>query len=243
LDESYGTDYAQVQWETSGTGTFDDNTNMHPLYNPSTEDISSGEVTLTLSLWDDAENMVTDEMLLGFKDVPGISSAPQGPDYVNLALVQVSEYLTSLLEGAEDYSWLLEPAGAGIVIADRNNATVSWNSDFIGTAFLSVAGSNECGEGGFSEALTIVVDNALVGIPENRNSGLTVKVYPNPVTDVLNVVVDGENSEGAEISLVDGMGKVYRPGKSINLESFNPGLYLLIVESNGQRIIRKIIVN
>jgi hypothetical protein len=96
--ESYGTDFALVQWTTSGTGTFDDNTNMHPLYNPSADDISSGEITLTLSLWDDAENMVTDEMLLGFKDVPEVPSVPVGPDFVDTPLNPVTEYAVILVE-------------------------------------------------------------------------------------------------------------------------------------------------
>ena len=243
---SYGTDYTQVEWTTSGTGTFDNNTSMRPLYNPSGEDISNGEVTLTLTLWDDQANTVNDEMTIGFKDVPAMPSKPQGPEYVDLATVQVSEYTITLVDGSEDYSWLLEPAEAGMIISDKTNATVSWNSDFTGTAYISVTGYNECGEGLSSESLPVVVENSLVGISDNGNTGFTLKVYPNPVTDILNVEVSGENSEGVTISLVDGIGKVYRlansRSKSIDLESLQPGLYLLIAESNGQRLIRKIIV-
>ena len=89
----------------------------------------------------------------------------------------------------------------------------------------------------------MTVENTLTSIPDNGNAGFSVSVYPNPVTDVLNVVVSGENSDDVILSLVDGMGKVYsRLSRSIDLESFRPGLYLLIAESNGQRLIRKIIV-
>lgn len=242
IADSYGTDYNQVAWTTSGTGTFDDNTNMHPLYTPGSEDISGGEVNLTLTLMDDQGNMVNDQMTLGFKDVPASPSTPQGPDYVDLALVQISEYTISLVDGSEDYSWQLEPAGAGQIIADQANATVTWNNDFTGTAYISVAGYNECGEGAFSDAFPVVVENTLVGIPESGNGNFSIKVYPNPVTDILNVEVTGENTEGVVLILVDQMGKVYRPSRSIDLESFRPGLYLLIAESNGQRVIRKIIV-
>jgi hypothetical protein len=244
MSESYGTDYTQVEWTTSGTGTFDDNTNIRPNYTPSTEDISSGEVTLTLTLWDDQANMVSDGMTLGFKDIPAVPSVPQGPEYVDLALDQTSDYSVAQVDGSEDYTWQLEPAEAGMIIGDQTYATVSWNNDFTGTAYIKVAGYNECGEGSYSEALAVVVENTLTGIPENGNAGFTVKIYPNPVTDVLNVEVSGENTEGAVISLVDGMGKVYsRLSRSIDVESIRAGLYLLIVESNGQRVIRKIIKN
>jgi hypothetical protein len=246
LNNSYGTDYSQVEWTSSGTGTFDDNTNMHPSYTPGSADISSGEVTLTLTLADDQGNNVNDDMTLGFKDVPATPSVPQGPDYVDLATVQVSQYTISLVDGSENYNWKLEPADAGMIVSDQSNATASWNSDFNGTAYVSVAASNQCGEGSYSEPLVVEIENTLTSIPDNEIAGCTLKVYPNPVTDVMNVEVFGENSDNVMLSLVDGMGRVYRLAyrlsRSIDLESLNPGLYLLVAEFSGQRLIRKIIV-
>ena len=128
MSGSYGTDYTQAEWTTTGTGTFDDNTSIQPLYNPGEEDINTGQVTLTLTLWDDQDNTVTDDMTLQFKDVPGVPSKPQGPDYVDLAAVQISQYTVTLLDGSEDYIWLLEPTDAGMIVADKTTATVSWNS-------------------------------------------------------------------------------------------------------------------
>jgi hypothetical protein len=242
VGESYGTDYSLIEWATSGSGTFDDNTNMHPLYNPSSEDISSGEVILTLTLWDDQGTDVIDEMALGFKDVPSMPGTPQGPVYVDLALVQVSEYYTDGLEEAENYSWYIGPAEAGVIIGDETNATVSWSNDFTGTAYISVAGTNACGDGIISDALAVQIENTLVGIADNLNSSFSLGVYPNPATDVLNITINGENTEDVELQLADGMGRIYNISRSVNLEGFRPGLYMLIAKNGNQKIVRKLII-
>ncbi|MCK9399352.1 MAG: C25 family cysteine peptidase [Bacteroidales bacterium] len=252
LDESYGTDYNQVQWTSSGTGNFDDNTNMHPLYNPSSDDINSGEVMLTLTLWDDTENMVADEMLLGFTDVPAVPDIPQGPDYVDLALIQISEYSVNLLEESENYNWYLEPAGAGMVIADQNNATVSWDSTFMGTAYISVAGTNECGEGGLSEAFEVTVDNSLVSIntPNAVNPGLVI--YPNPSSGVINLDVSGPHADnmkigiynllGSSVLIRDGIHMGDRQVLTLDLSSLPNGIYILTLIGDNYSQTRKLII-
>jgi hypothetical protein len=243
VENSYGTDYNIIQWASSGTGSFDDNTNMQPLYSPSSEDIESGEVMLTLTLTDDQGATIDDYMVLGFKDIPSIPGIPQGPVYVDLSEIQVSEYIIDELEEAEDYIWQLEPAGAGMIIADNNEVTVSWNNDFEGTAYISVAAANECGEGEYSETLAVEVENALVGIPDNGNTGFTVSIYPNPATDILNIKITGINEGEVELKIVDVVGKEQRLGsRLINLESFQPGMYFLVAESQGYRVIQKLII-
>jgi len=252
LGESYGTDYYQVEWTSSGTGTFDDNTNMHPLYNPSTGDINSGEVTLILTLWDDTENMVADEMLLGFKDVPAVPGIPQGPDYVDLALIQVSEYSVNLLEESENYNWYLEPAGAGMVIADQNNATVNWDSTFMGTAYISVAGINECGEGSLSEAFEVTVDNSLVGVntPNAINPGLII--FPNPSSGVINLDVSLPHADNLKVGIYNLLGSsvLIREGihmgdqqvLTLDLSSLPKGIYILTLIGDNYNQTRKLII-
>jgi len=46
---SKATNYATIFWHTSGTGTFNDSTTLHPYYYPSLEDVIAGHVTLTLT--------------------------------------------------------------------------------------------------------------------------------------------------------------------------------------------------
>ncbi|HNW76687.1 MAG TPA: Ig-like domain-containing protein, partial [Bacteroidales bacterium] len=48
LASSDGNGYSSLLWHTSGTGSFNDSTILHPVYYPSQQDVQSGEITLTL---------------------------------------------------------------------------------------------------------------------------------------------------------------------------------------------------
>ena len=48
LSGSNATNYSSLHWTTTGTGSFDDVTLLHPIYTPSSIDIAAGNVTLTL---------------------------------------------------------------------------------------------------------------------------------------------------------------------------------------------------
>ena len=132
----------------------------------------------------------------------------------------------------------------GVIIEDENNATVSWDSDFIGIAYISVAGINECGEGIVSELLAVEVENSLVGIPEMLSGDFTLEVYPNPVTDILTIKVNGENTDGVELKLVNITGSIVRLTRSTDVQSLGiaPGLYLLIAEKGNQRAVQKVLI-
>jgi hypothetical protein len=242
IEESFGTGYNLVEWTTSGTGTFDDNTSMRPLYNPSNTDIESGEVVLTLTIWDNSGNAISDEMTLGFSDVPPAPGIPQGPAYVDLSVIQTSEYSIEELEVAEDYTWFIEPSTAGVIIMNENNATVSWSMDFEGTAHISVAGTNACGEGIISQSLSVEIENALVGISELPSASFTLEIFPNPVTDIINVRINGEKPDDVELFLVDSYGRIISFTSSSYLQNLTPGLYMVIAEKGSQRAVRKIVI-
>ncbi len=49
LSNSSASNYSSLAWTTSGTGTFDHADQLHPIYTPSANDITTGSVTLTLT--------------------------------------------------------------------------------------------------------------------------------------------------------------------------------------------------
>lgn len=57
----YAINYDNLQWTTSGDGTFDDATNPMPIYTPGPQDIANGSATLTLTINGGGET-ITDEM-------------------------------------------------------------------------------------------------------------------------------------------------------------------------------------
>ncbi len=51
LLESTASNYSSLSWSTSGDGTFDNDTILHPIYTPGTADLLAGNVTLTLTAY------------------------------------------------------------------------------------------------------------------------------------------------------------------------------------------------
>lgn len=251
LGNAYGTDYNQVQWSTSGSGSFNNTAIINPVYTPSGDDLTSGEVTLGLSLWDSQGNNVADEMMLGFKNVPDAAQMPEGPDYVDVAVTSVSHYSVISLPSATDYLWAISPAEAGTIIGEDTNATVSWNAEYMGLAMITVQGVNDCGEGAVSEALAVDVDNSLVSVAEPFDDGTVVSVYPNPSSGSVRLQV--KNAPGSSLLLevfsTSGarvLSATYdQRGSqviSIDLTNQSPGMYVMTLTGQRTRHIQKLMI-
>jgi hypothetical protein len=248
ISESYGTDYTILEWTTSGTGTFDDNTIMHPVYTPSEEDITNGNVTLTLTLQDDEGNSVTDETVLTFKPLPAAPPIPGGPDYVDLFLVTSSEYTTEGIEELDEYAWYLDPAEAGTIEGTTLKATVYWNPEYIGMAYVSVAAFNDCGEGTVSESFEVTVDNT-VGLPDGGTQAAGLSIFPNPGNGTYQLTFKNMNGNiNLKIFNVIG-GIVYENNlqltgsynQTLNLENLSDGIYFIKIEGDGISLNRKLV--
>jgi len=90
--------YDAVEWTTSGTGTFDDNTILDPTYTPSAEDAAGGAVVLTLTAHGPAGD-VSDNMTLTINMEPVVSA---GDD----AGICNTQYYTLDLSSAENTTGL-----------------------------------------------------------------------------------------------------------------------------------------
>ena len=159
--------YESLMWSTIGTGTFDDNTTLIPIYTPSQEDIEMGYVTLTLTAYDGGEED-SDEMTLTIINKPGFSAdPPEGESLLCLNPGTVS-YTIVEITGAEDFIWDFSPVEAGDISWEGNTAQVEYAMDFIGLCEIKVKGVNQCGEGDWSTELAIQVWSTpdLLNMPE-----------------------------------------------------------------------------
>ncbi|HZK07698.1 MAG TPA: C25 family cysteine peptidase [Bacteroidales bacterium] len=154
LDAS-GLNYETVMWETSGSGTFSNNTIIKPTYTPSDADIASGEVTLTVTIFGNSQNM-SDSMILGFIQTPGQCAMPEGEtEFCQNSGATI--YQTEEMSGVADYIWTLLPENAGTITNTGATATIDWDVAFNGAAQLMVIGTNACGTGTMSEPLNVMV--------------------------------------------------------------------------------------
>jgi hypothetical protein len=241
LNQSYGTYYQQIQWTTSGGGSFDDNAVMHPVYTPGGDDMTVESVILTMTLTGNDGTIVSDEMILTFKPEPNAPEMPAGPEYIDVTETETSVYTINAVEGSDEYYWVLTPAEAGTIIGNSLQGTVSWNPEFSGTAYVSAGGGNECGFGIASDALEVTVANGTVSINDPAGTEATVSIYPNPATSSINLASTIDIPR-ADIRIYDLLGnrQYERSGVSltgngsfrIDVSSLPKGIYILSVKSS-----------
>ena len=152
--EANATNQETISWSTSGDGSFDYPDILTPIYTPGENDYSAGSVVLTLGIIDFDGIEYTHDMTLTFIATPEAPETPEGPDYVDVYKVIETEYTVTPMTDAIDYAWMLEPEEAGTLTGSGTSATVYWDIDYLGEAYITVSAMNDCGEGDYSEALT-----------------------------------------------------------------------------------------
>jgi hypothetical protein len=91
-------------------------------------------------------------------------STPEGP--VAICDEETADYSTEEQDDADGFVWQLTPEEAGTISGEGTEATVTWDAEFTGTAYVSVYGVNDCGDGNPSEELEVSV-----GAPAPEVSG------------------------------------------------------------------------
>ena len=96
-----------------------------------------------------------------------------------------------------------------------------------------------------------LIDTRVVGIQEITKASLHfVSIYPNPSSDVINIVLSGNEGGIAQIKLINMDGKLIRElaavnknANQMNVGALNTGIYLLeIIDLNGNRQLSKVVI-
>lgn len=104
-------------------------------------------------------------------DFPPLEPAtPEGPTVI--CEETSSDYSTEEQDDADSYVWVLTPAEAGTISGEGVDATVEWDDEFSGMAYISVYGVNYCGDGNPSNELEVSVGS------------------PNPIIEGADMVCD-----------------------------------------------------
>jgi len=178
--------------------------------------------------------------------VPNVPADPQGPTIVHSGGTPTTDYTTTGGTYATTYSWNLTPTDAGTIAGTTNTGIATWNNSFIGTAYVEVQGVNSCGDGSFSNELTITVDN-LVGIPETSKQKV-LNIYPNPAKDNLNII-SGKKLQ-VDVQMFNSLGSVVISKQKVNISGtykldisqLNPGVYFIRITGNELQQIQKVII-
>ena len=116
---SSATNYSSLQWSTTGSGTFSNPSDLHPIYTPGASDISGGSVTLALTVYGNgscASTVLSDDMVLFINATPTANAG-------NAAQVCEGSSLIITDASASNYNTLnWSSSGSGTFI---NNGTLS----------------------------------------------------------------------------------------------------------------------
>jgi gliding motility-associated-like protein len=151
---SSASNYISLHWTTSGTGTFVDATVLHPIYTPSSADITAGSVVLTLQANGNAPcTSVLSSMTLTIVRAPVANAGPDGTTCQNQAFTvsgATAQYFSSLL-WTDNGSGTL--SGAGTLTPTYYPAPYETGPV---TLTLTVTGNAPCGSVSSQMTLTIV---------------------------------------------------------------------------------------
>jgi len=167
--------------------------------------------------------------------------------------------LSANSDGALSYIW---STTKNCHIADQG----SWGAiiifDKVGTAIINVYSKNTCGISTTTFKRIIVSDdlpNQRFKIPDNDSlinlvqtgTNITLKdeeviIYPNPISDVLNITVPEEFIDGG-LQIININGKIVKSSKisdltiSLSVQDLLPGVYTVIFNYKGKTEVRKIV--
>jgi len=239
------TNHNTLEWTTSGDGTFSDVTIMTPEYTPGTEDLSIGEVTLTLTAVSMSSDTLSDDVTLTFEELP-TPAQPTGETFVVMDVTPTTQYTVEPNEEFTSYEWIIEPEEAGTLEADGNSVVVTWNSGTSGEVNIFVIGKDSYCESESSEPITVLT--SLTSTVEAGKSA--VSIYPNPTDGTIRIAMD-EPTTDANIVIYNVLGsvvysKTISDGNGIktdiDLGNIPEGTYFIAINNNGSIIMDKIVV-
>lgn len=249
--EGQATNYNSILWSSNGDGSFDDDEILDPIYTPGPNDITTGQVYLTLGATYNQTGTNFDKMLLNIDGNPGIPELPVGPEYIDLFTTPSSEYSTTIINGISGYVWSIVPSESGTIEGNTEHAIVYWNENFRGIAYISVQALDSCGAGLSSTAIEVMVDEGGLGTGE-QSKDIELNVYPNPGNGVFYLELSKlqPTDYQLQISNAAGMPIILEHRKQndqgniieINLQGYPEGMYFLQLQGIDFNITKKIIL-
>jgi hypothetical protein len=165
---------------------------------------------------------------------------PEIPKGDTLIIQPQSSSFYQTTSSAFSYCWSISPPEAGYLDAFNQEASVFWNESFSGLAELSVAHTNSCGQGDFSNSLKIKVKYP-VAVSETVDA---LMLYPNPCRGNFTVNLIGVNCNQV-VEIYDMRGRLQQKREAVEKETAfeitDKGIYLVRI-STAEKSISKVLV-
>ncbi|HPE56211.1 MAG TPA: T9SS type A sorting domain-containing protein [Bacteroidales bacterium] len=238
-DASIG-DVISWEWEFEG-GDPATSSEQSPVVNYP----SSGTYDVTLTVSDGTNNStITKEDYIKAAYTPEIPDQPMGPTDVVTSQTNFTIYET-WCANATAYIWEVIPEDMAVIIPGDTITKVKiyWDQSNSYIVELRVKAENACGEGEFSEPLTIYVNwNTMVDNPEFEKP---FSIYPNPASGSFTIDLKAfQNIES--IQIIDIRGAEFKTpelkSSKLRIENLQAGIYFVKVNSKEGNFTEKIVV-
>jgi PKD repeat protein len=141
-------------WNFGDPTSGSDNTSN--LQNPTHTFATAGTYPVTLDIQSSGGCIDSRTIDVIVAPLPGQAGVPSGNTNICQGAASV-EYTTSLVPDATSYSWVITPDNAGVIMGSTNTASLDLNNTFFGQITVKVQAGNSCGNGAFSNELTVNV--------------------------------------------------------------------------------------
>ncbi|MCX6234256.1 MAG: PKD domain-containing protein [Bacteroidetes bacterium] len=158
------------QWNFGDGGTA---TTKNPQHTFTTQGVHNVSLLVTTNNGCEGDTIQTINQI----QPPSAPETPTGPAEI-CQNSDNKQYQTNSTPGAVSYQWAIAPVTAGTISGTTTSATVDWTSAFSGTASITVAGINTCGEPGNASSPLQVTVNALPIV----NAGTDINLLYNTTT-------------------------------------------------------------
>jgi hypothetical protein len=243
LVDAYAYDCDSMLWTTDGDGHFDYDTIANPKYFPGSQDLTNGNVTLTLNAY--GNDTVVSTTQIHFLDEVSLGEII-GDNVVNKYSNPVSHYAIERQDGIR-YLWQLEPAIAGTIYDHNDAIDILWNL-YEGDAevTLSVMADHSC----TMEPVTKSI--SLIGYSTTEWHSTDFDLFPNPTDGKVNLVI-GETLQGkavvevynllGERMMAKSIGRLQK-GETISLDLSHlvSGLYIIKLSTENGSCTKKVSV-
>ncbi len=243
LVNSYAYDCDTINWDTDGDGMFEDNTIANAIYIPGIQDLTNGNVALTLTAF--GNDTIVSKTHIYFVDEVNLGEII-GDSVVNKYSNPVSHYAIERQDGI-CYLWQLEPAIAGTIYDHNDAIDILWNL-YEGDAevTLSVMADHSC----TMEPVTKSI--SLIGYSTAEWHSTDFDLFPNPTDGKVNLVI-GETLQGkavvevynllGERMMAKSIGRLQK-GETINLDLSHlvSGLYIIKLSTESGSCTKKVSV-
>lgn len=193
---------------------------------------------------------ISNETVMGVTMLPAQAAIPQGPDHIDTYQTPSTQYTTEEVSGADTYTWTIDPSSAGIITVEANTCTIEWEDGYVGNVSVSVAGTNDCGNGPASTGYEVTVENSF-GI-EDYIGGVSIQVYPNPSRGNFFIEFSSPSTASIDYKVLNSLGKVVYAKQNISvngqyketldLSGFAEGMYFLMISNEDQSTHKRIII-